>query len=161
MDIKQTLEFIKKAHAGQKYGNRPYWTHPLQVAEMGKSFFGSKFQDSHYRVSLLHDVVEDTKYTVDDLISLGYLKTDEEAEALSLLSKDKRLDYKANIKRISSSGNRIAMMTKYADNYVNFSGDKSDWDPKKKEKSQHKYAWSLNHLGTILNVKNDFDPTGF
>jgi len=36
MNKQKALEFIKKAHAGQKYGSSPYWTHPKAVADVGK-----------------------------------------------------------------------------------------------------------------------------
>jgi hypothetical protein len=33
MTVKDTLEFIKTAHAGQMYGSNPYWVHPKTVAD--------------------------------------------------------------------------------------------------------------------------------
>jgi len=36
MNKQKALEFIKTAHAGQKYGSSPYWTHPKAVADVGK-----------------------------------------------------------------------------------------------------------------------------
>jgi putative chitinase len=69
------------------------------------------------------------------------------------LTKDKTLSYSDNIKKIIGSGNKLAQMVKYADNYENFSGDKSDWDPEKASASQKKYLASLNMLGDHLGVK--------
>ena len=51
--VKSTLSLIKKAHSSQKYGNSPYWTHPLAVAEKGREIFGSKFTDTAYMASCL------------------------------------------------------------------------------------------------------------
>lgn len=154
MNKKDTLAFIKNAHMGQKYGSEPYWTHPKAVADLGKKVFGSKFTEIAYIAALLHDVVEDTNHGINELKNLGY--SDEILSAVELLTKDNSLSYEANIKRIISSGNRIAMMVKYCDNNMNYHGDKSTWDEKRRIKSQTKYAKSLNTLGKKLGVKADY-----
>lgn len=156
LNTKETLDFIKKAHKGQFYGNKPYWTHPKDVADRGKKTFGSKFSEDAINAALLHDVVEDTVYSVEDLKDMGYNKA--VYDAVALLTKEKGLPYEKNIQRIINSGNKIAMMVKYCDNYVNFHGDKSDWDETKRVKSQEKYAKSLNTLGKKLGVRADFSP---
>ena len=148
--IKDVLTFIKKAHAGQRYGSSPYWTHPLNVAETGKGIFGGKFTDDTYIAALLHDTVEDTFYTLEDLKNLGF--SDKVLNAVLLLTKEKSLSYEDNIKQIISSRDKMAMMVKFADNFVNFTGDKSDWNPQKREKSQAKYWKSMQDLGKVLGV---------
>jgi (p)ppGpp synthase/HD superfamily hydrolase len=157
VNVKTTLTFIKKAHAGQKYGSQPYWTHPKQVADTGKKVFGSKFNSVAYIVALLHDVIEDTEYGEIELLKLGY--TQEILDAVKYCTKDSSLNYNANIQRIISSGNKIAMMVKFADNYVNYTGDKSSWEPKRREKSQTKYMKSMQDLGAKLGVKQDQMPS--
>ena len=149
-----TLDFIKIAHRGQSYGSEPYWTHPVNVADTGKKFFGGKFSAVAYAAALLHDVVEDTKFSLADLKEMGY--PEDVIAAVGLLTKDKSQSYESNIKRIISSGDKNAMMVKYSDNFVNFSGDKSSWPEKKRLDSQKKYAWSLNTLGAKLGVKSDY-----
>jgi len=148
--VLKTLAFIKKAHAGQKYGNKPYWTHPKAVAEIGKSIFGSKFDTVAYTAALLHDTAEDTEYGLAELKELGY--SDEVLAVVSLVTKEKSLSYEGNIQRIIQSGNRRAMMVKFADNYVNYTGDKSTWSAEKREKSQAKYLKSMNDLGKVLGI---------
>lgn len=67
--ITKAFEFAKEAHAGAKrHSGEPYIMHPLAVArivcrEMG---LGSTSICS----ALLHDVVEDTEYTVEDISNL-------------------------------------------------------------------------------------------
>ena len=64
--IKEAFEFAKKAHADQKRkSGEPYIIHPVEVAcivarelELGANPVIAAF---------LHDVVEDTKYTIDDI----------------------------------------------------------------------------------------------
>lgn len=152
LNISQTLKFIKQAHGDQLYGKLPYWTHPRAVALTGKKVFGAKFNSDAVKVAFLHDVVEDTNIGLDELSKLDF--SSEVIEAVGLLTKDKTLTYKQNIEKIISSGNRLAMMVKYADNYENYTGDKSDWDSAKAASSQKKYLASLNMLGDKLGVKH-------
>lgn len=160
LNISQTLDFIKKAHGDQLYGKLPYWTHPRAVAMTGKKVFGSKFNSDAVKVAFLHDVVEDTSIGLDELAKLDF--NPQVIQAVGLLTKDKTLAYSQNIERIISSGNPLAMMVKYADNYENFTGDKSSWDPKRAASSQKKYLASLNMLGDKLGVAHhvgeDYDP---
>ncbi len=160
LNISQTLDFIKKAHGDQLYGKLPYWTHPRAVAMTGKKIFGGKFNSDAVKVAFLHDVVEDTSIGLDELSKLEF--SPQVIQAVGLLTKDKTLAYSQNIERIINSGNPLAMMVKYADNYENFTGDKSSWDPKRAASSQKKYLASLNMLGDKLGVKHhvgeDHDP---
>jgi (p)ppGpp synthase/HD superfamily hydrolase len=155
LDVKNTVNFIKKAHAGQQYGQQPYWTHPRKVAVVGRKIFGSKFNQDAIKVAFLHDVVEDTKYTIDQIAKMGY--SPEIVEAVKLLTKNKDLTYKDNIRNIINSGNRLAIMVKYADNYANYTGDKSDWAPEKAASSQKKYKSSMDMLGNKLKTDKHQD----
>lgn len=150
LDVKSTLNFIKKAHGDQLYGDKPYFTHPKAVAATGKKFFGNKFSNDAIKVAFLHDVVEDTNFSIEQLSKMGF--SPEVVEAVSLLTKNKALSYADNIKAIINSGNRLAMMVKYADNYQNFTGDKSDFDPERADRLQKKYLASLDLLGAKLGI---------
>lgn len=152
LNVTQTLQFIKQAHGDQLYGKLPYWTHPRSVALTGRKMFGGKFNSEAVKVAFLHDVVEDTHIGLDELRKLDF--SPQVIEAVGLLTKDKSLGYSQNIERIINSGNPLAMMVKYADNYENFTGDKSDWDPKRAASSQKKYLASLNMLGDHLGIKH-------
>ena len=150
LGVDKTFKFAKKAHGDQMYGDQPYWTHPRAVAAAGKRFFGAKFNNDAIKVAFLHDVVEDTPYKLEQLKNMGL--SPEVIEAVGLLTKNKALSYEENIKNIIASGNRLAMMVKYADNFKNYTGDKSTWDPKRAAKSQQKYQGSLNMLGNKLGI---------
>jgi len=152
LNVAQTLNFIKQAHGDQLYGALPYWRHPRAVALTGRKIFGSKFTSDAVKTAFLHDVVEDTHISLDELGKLDF--SPEVIEAVGLLTKNKALTYRQNIENIINSGNPLAMMVKYADNYENFSGDKSDWDPARASSSQKKYLMSLNMLGAKLGVKH-------
>jgi hypothetical protein len=150
LDVSKTLKFATKAHSKQKYGDKPYISHPRSVASTGKKFFGAAFTTDAIKVALLHDIVEDTPYKLEQLAKMGYAP--EVVQAVELLTKNKNLSYADNIKAIIASGNKLAMMVKYADNYQNFTGDKSDWDADRAAHSQKKYLASLDMLGDVLGV---------
>lgn len=152
LNIAKTLDFIKTAHGDQLYGKLPYWTHPRAVALTGRKIFGKQFNSDAVKTAFLHDVVEDTNTSLNDLRKLDF--SDQVIEAVGLLTKDRSLSYEQNIKKIIASGNPLAMMVKYADNYENYTGDKSSWDPNKAAASQKKYLASLNMLGDHLDVKH-------
>lgn len=158
LNIAKTLDFIKTAHGDQLYGKLPYWTHPRAVALRGRKIFGNKFNSEAVKTAFLHDVVEDTNTSLDDLQELDF--SDQVIEAVSLLTKDKALSYEQNIKKIIGSGNPLAMMVKYADNYENYTGDKSSWDPDRAAASQKKYLASLNMLGDHLGIDQISEAAG-
>lgn len=158
--VRNTKKFIQRAHdteQGQKYGSLPYSSHPKAVANIGKKFFGTKFGPDAVKVALLHDVLEDTPYTPEQLAKKGFSK--EIIQAVQLLTKNKNLSYADNIKNIINSGNKLAMMVKYSDNYMNFTGDKSHWDSDRAAQSQQKYLASLNTLGDVLGITKHIGDT--
>jgi hypothetical protein len=155
LNTAQTLKFIKQAHGDQLYGNLPYWTHPRAVALTGRKIFGAKFNSNAVKTAFLHDVVEDTHISLDELSKLGF--DPQVIEAVGLLTKDKSLTYQQNIAKIINSRNPLAMMVKYADNYENYTGDKSSWASEKAASSQKKYLASLNMLGDKLGVTYHID----
>lgn len=68
MSITQTAAvlFASNAHAGQvrKYTGEPYITHPLEVATIAATYgVGSTWE----MVALLHDTIEDTNTTFEDI----------------------------------------------------------------------------------------------
>jgi (p)ppGpp synthase/HD superfamily hydrolase len=56
----EARRFAEEQHEGQMYGEEPYMTHVDEVA--------SQFDDPHMqRIAYLHDTVEDTPTTLDDI----------------------------------------------------------------------------------------------
>jgi (p)ppGpp synthase/HD superfamily hydrolase len=64
--LDRAIRIAVKAHKGQtdKYGN-PYILHPMRVMGMGRT-------DDEKIVGILHDVVEDTDWTFEDLRKEGF-----------------------------------------------------------------------------------------
>ena len=63
--LKQVYHFAEEAHAGQKrYSGEPFFQHPLHVANIIASW---GMDQTTIETALLHDVVEDTPLTIQDL----------------------------------------------------------------------------------------------
>ena len=102
---KKAMKLCYEAHKDQvdKTGV-PYVFHPFHVAEQMTS-------EASTIVALLHDVVEDTDYTLDDIAAAGFGKEIVEAVALMTHEDDvPYLDYVAKLK-----DNPIAREVKLAD----------------------------------------------
>ena len=102
---KKALKLCFEAHKDQvdKTG-LPYVFHPFHLAE--------QMDDEISTVcALLHDVVEDTDITFEDLIQMGYPQ--EVIEVLKLLTHEKEIPYMDYIKKLST--NPIAKKVKIAD----------------------------------------------
>ena len=71
--IKKARIFAENAHRGQvrKYTGEPYINHPITVANMVNENGGSS---EMIAAALLHDVVEDTPHTIEDInVEFGLL----------------------------------------------------------------------------------------
>lgn len=67
--VQRAFEFANEAHKGvRRRSGEPYILHPIAVAKIVVSNIGLGYKS--IIAALLHDVVEDTDYTVDDLRSL-------------------------------------------------------------------------------------------
>lgn len=103
IDIVRAFFIAARAHKGQRdKGGKPYIFHPLNVS------LNVKGKDEKI-VALLHDVIEDTSYTIDDLKFL----TEDQRDSLLLLTHDKDISYMTYIEEIKK--NKIASRVKLAD----------------------------------------------
>jgi Guanosine polyphosphate pyrophosphohydrolases/synthetases len=102
---KKAMKLAYEAHQGQRDKNgMPYIFHPMHLAE--------QMADENTTVcALLHDVVEDTPYTLAGLENIGFHP--EVIEALTLLTHDKSVPYMDYVRKIKT--NRIASAVKLAD----------------------------------------------
>ena len=67
--VKKAFDFANEAHKGvRRRSGEPYILHPIAVAKIVVSNIGLGYKS--IMAALLHDVVEDTDYTVDDLRNL-------------------------------------------------------------------------------------------
>ncbi|MCR5180115.1 MAG: RelA/SpoT family protein [Bacteroidaceae bacterium] len=83
--IAKAFNFAKKAHEGvRRLSGEPYITHPLAVAQIvcGEIGLGS----TSICAALLHDVVEDTEYTVEDIKNIFGPKIAQIVDGLTKIS---------------------------------------------------------------------------
>ena len=67
--IRRAFEFAREAHQGvRRKSGEPYILHPLAVAKIAVKEIGLGTKSAV--AALLHDVVEDTDYTVEDIANL-------------------------------------------------------------------------------------------
>ena len=102
---KKAMKLCFEAHKDQvDKSGLPYVFHPFHVAE--------QMQDEvTTTVALLHDVVEDTDYTIQDLIEMGFSQA--VTDALALLTHDKSVSYSDYVSAIKN--NLVARAVKIAD----------------------------------------------
>lgn len=102
---RKAMKICYDAHAGQvDKSGVPYVFHPIHVAEQMDD-------EASTIVALLHDVVEDTDLSLDDLRGEGF--GEEVIAALSLLTHDTDVAYHDYVRKIKT--NEIATKVKLAD----------------------------------------------
>lgn len=102
---KKAMLLCYEAHRGQTdKSGVPYVFHPIHLAE--------QMRDEDTTVTaLLHDVIEDTVYTFDDLVKMGF--SENVITALKLLTHDKSVPYMEYVAKIKE--NPVAKAVKLAD----------------------------------------------
>jgi (p)ppGpp synthase/HD superfamily hydrolase len=103
--IEDAIIFATEAHRGQvDRAGSSYILHPLRLMCRMET-------DTERMIAVLHDVIEDTDYTLDDLRRIGY--SDEIVEAVDCLSRREDETYEQFIQRIKP--NALARRVKLAD----------------------------------------------
>lgn len=142
--VAEALRYAVLAHGDQSYGVYPYFVHPLAVADA----IPDPIEDELV-AAMLHDVVEDTDRTLDDIIdNFG----NNVSTIVGLLTKKAGNDYEQSIDRILASKNRSAMKVKWADNHVNMTGDKSGMVRARRDKLNARYAKSFIRLSAAIGI---------
>lgn len=130
---KKALKLSFEAHKDQlDKGGMPYVYHPFHVAEQ-------MMTEETVVVALLHDVVEDTELTLEDIRAQGFPES--VVEALSLLTHDNEvpyLDYVTAVKK-----NPIARAVKLADLQHNSELTRLDKIDEKAERRAEKYRKAI------------------
>ena len=103
--LEEAITIAVEAHKGQrdKFG-APYILHPLRVMARVKT-------EEEMTVAILHDVVEDTKWTFDRLREAGFSET--VVEAIGCVTKRAGESYDSLIER--ARANPLARQVKIAD----------------------------------------------
>lgn len=108
--IDSAIQLAVQAHFGQKDKiGQPVILHPLTIL-----ITVQPATESNQIVAVLHDVLEDTVYSIGQIMEHVSL-TDHEIEALNLLNHKRGDPYVNYVQRIKMSGNDIALSVKLAD----------------------------------------------
>lgn len=103
--VAKAREIAAEAHKGQVDKNgQDYMLHPSRVSTMGKT-------EEEKIVGLLHDVVEDSTITLEDLSKVGF--SEEVVAAVDCLTKREGEEYLPYLNRIK--GNALARQVKLYD----------------------------------------------
>ena len=150
-DLGDSIEIMRKAHEGQiDKSGRPYYLHPLRVAMR----LASGTADERH-AALLHDVVEDTTLTLQDLRALGY--SERVLELVDILTRRKPAgeSHREYLERIVASGDRAALRVKLADLYDNMSLARSRSLPPHERGLRHRFARDAERLLHALEALGD------
>ena len=127
---KKAMTFAYKAHEGQvDKGGVPYIFHPFHVAEQMHT-------EAEVCVALLHDVIEDTDYTEEDIRKLGF--SEEIIEAVVAMTKLPGENYMDYIRRLKQ--NAIARAVKAEDIKHNTDKTRLPGDSEYNSRLLEKYA---------------------
>lgn len=133
---KKALKLCFEAHKDQvDKSGIPYVFHPFHLAEQMKD-------EKTTVVALLHDVVEDTDYTIEEIAKLGF--DNDIIDALKLLTHDDSVPYMEYVAKIKN--NEIAKAVKYADLMHNSDLTRLDHVDKKAIERKQKYADAIKLL---------------
>lgn len=139
------LGIATKAHEGQtRWDKTPYIQHPIAVAESLTGY--------DKVAGVLHDVIEDSDITKEDLLAAGIPAPI--VNALSLLTHGQE-SYASYISKISSSNNMMAIRVKSADLIHNL----SDLERQRNRQRFDKYLLALKVLNPDL-LAYAWSPSG-
>lgn len=116
---------------------KPYFEHLKRVSERGSSL-------ELKLVGLLHDILEDTLCTKEDLIVLGY--SNEIISAIELLTKNNNDDYDQYIMRIYHSNCLLAIQVKLYDLEDNMNLERISHPSMKDQERVQKYQRAYQKL---------------
>lgn len=135
-ETKKALKLCFEVHKNRlDKGGMPYVFHPFYIAV--------QMQDEVTTVvALLHDVIEDSDYTLEDLLKMGF--SAEVTEAITLLTHKKGVPYMQYIEELKS--NPIARLVKLADLKHNSDTSRLDIVDKTTIKRNKKYFDAIQFL---------------
>lgn len=136
--IEVARDMAELAHRGQKYdGVFDYLNfHVKGVCEKYLALFGS-YGDYGHAVAMLHDVVEDSNTTIEDVIGMFGFNVGDAVYAITKLKGEHRLDYIARCR-----ANDVARKVKIADTLLNL-----EYSIKKQDQVRiEKYTSQLSFL---------------
>lgn len=141
--VRAALDLARRLHHGQRdKTGAPYFEHPREVARRLTT-------TNEQIVGLLHDVVEDTPYTLDDLRSEGFEEI--VVTAVDALTKRAGESLEASMARVLAEPSGLALRVKRADLSHNADPARlARLDAETRARLLDKYARSAELLGTTV-----------
>lgn len=138
MDLLEAIKFMQYAHFGQlDKGGLEYWYHPLRVMIR----LGPKASFEEQCAALMHDVLEDTKVTKEEMLEAGVPKHSVMIVD-KFLTRRPEVTYNNYVQNIVDHGDRSACRSKFADLADNMSPSRSDSLPEHMRGIKHRYVKS-------------------
>lgn len=140
------LEFAKKKHGEQKrkYTGEPYWNHMLDVCKILKAL-PDRYVDLMIPIAILHDILEDTDCTHEELIGGIYLS-----------------GYQSNIEIDIIYGHVLALTDTFTkDKYPSMNrAERKECEVKRMEEECSSTAWCVKLADIIDNARSikEHDP---
>ena len=166
--IEQAFRFANRAHYGvRRLSGEPYILHPLAVAKIVVSEIG--LGSTSISAALLHDVVEDTDYTVEDIENLFGEKIAQIVDGLTKISGgvfgEKASEQAENFRKLllTMSDDIRVVLIKIADRLHNMRTLSAQ--PKEKQykiagETQYIYAPLAHRLG-LGSIKSELENLAF
>lgn len=143
--LEKAILIATKAHNGQlDKGGQPYILHPLRVMQSCNS-------DLEKICAVLHDVIEDTNISLNELREEGF--SEEVLVILDLLTKKEQEDYSTFIDRINT--NETACRVKIADLQDNMNLSRIKSPSIEDKKRVEKYMDAFERLHGVLYPEKD------
>ncbi len=135
-NLERAISIAIKAHSGQvDKAGQPYILHPLRLMFRFKT-------EVEMIVAVMHDVIEDSNFTSNELAKMGY--SDAVLNALDCLTKRSNEDYDSFILRVSQ--NSLAKKVKTEDIKDNLDITRLDNDTEKDLQRLKRYHRALKVL---------------
>ena len=165
--IFKAIEFSTKAHTGlyRKGTKIPYITHPLNVAQMLIEY---ECPESVVTAGILHDTLEDTQATVDDIRdAFGY----EVADLVNAVSEPNKSDTWENrkahtIKHLKTASPEVLMIS-LADKMDNIKKIREDYEKignkvwERFNRPKEKQKWYYETLADVFSMRLNDPKTAF
>ena len=165
--IFKAIEFATKAHSGlyRKGTNIPYITHPLNVAQILIEY---ECPESVVTAGILHDTLEDTQATVDDIRdAFGY----EVADLVNAVSEPNKSDTWENrkahtIKHLKTASPEVLMIS-LADKMDNIKKIREDYEKignkvwERFNRPKEKQKWYYETLADVFSMRLNDPKTAF
>jgi (p)ppGpp synthase/HD superfamily hydrolase len=133
------FEIAQEAHDGQLYGGRPYINHPLEVAHLALDL---GYPEEVQAGCLMHDVVEDSDITFEDLEARGVpLVVVDGVEAVTY-----RRDIDNGGKILKARAHILGHVIKFCDSSRNFATTVNDPESLGQEKA---LTWAIDYAAKL------------